>query len=188
VARSIYAKQVSNPMSQTVQTLEIQGSPAKLAGLLFLGILMTAASAFVALGGIARPGSYIEFIGWVGVAFFGAILALIVYRFFNAKEVLVTITDEGILDKRVAARTIPWAAVRKVSVWEHQRQKVIVLDVPPEVEGSIEMTRMARFTRGPNKSLGADGLCITAAGLKISHDELLARVMEHVGAATLRTS
>jgi hypothetical protein len=170
-------------MSQTGRTLEIQGSPAKLAGLLFLGILMTAASAFVALGGIAPPGSYIEFIGWVGVLFFGAMLALIVYRVFNARDVYVTITDEGILDKRVAARIIPWSAVRKVSVWEHQRQKVIVLDVPPEVEGSIEMTRMARFTRGPNKSYGADGLCITAAGLKISHDKLLSEVMARVEAA-----
>jgi hypothetical protein len=168
-------------MSQTAQTIEIQGSPAKLAGLAFLGVLLIAASAFVAFGGVVPPGSYVEFIGWAGVVFFGAMLALIVYRLFNAREVLVTITPEGILDKRVAARVIPWSAVRKVSVWEHQRQKVIVLDVPPEVEGSIEMTRMARFTRGPNRSLGADGLCITAAGLKISHDELLARVMEHVG-------
>jgi hypothetical protein len=111
------------------------------------------------------------------VAFFGAFLALIVYRFFNAKEVLVTITGEGILDKRVAARIMLWATVRKVSVWELQRQKIIVLDVPPEVEGSIQMTRMARFSRGSNKSFGADGLCITAAGLKISHDQLLSHVM-----------
>jgi hypothetical protein len=40
---------------------------------------------------------------------------------------------------------------------------------------------MARFTRGPNKSLGADGLCITAAGLKISHEKLLEAVLERVG-------
>jgi hypothetical protein len=51
------------------------------------------------------------------------------------------------------------------------------------VEGSIQMTRMARFTRGPNKSLGADGLCVTAAGLKISHDKLLEAVLAHVAAA-----
>jgi hypothetical protein len=172
-----------NLMFQTDQIIEIQSSPGKLIGLLFLGVLMTAASAFVALGGIAQPGSYIEFIGWVGVVFFGAILGLIVYRMFNAKDVLVTITPEGILDKRVAARIIPWAAVRKVSVWEMQRQKVIVLDVPTDVEGSIQMTRMARFTRGPNKSLGADGLCLTAAGLKISHEKLLEAVLAHVEAA-----
>jgi hypothetical protein len=170
-------------MSQTGQILEIQSSPAKLVGLLFLGILMTAASAYAALGGIVRPGSYLEFMSWAGVVFFGAMLALIVYRLFNAKDALVTISPEGILDKRVAARIIPWAAVRKVSVWELQRQKVIVLDVPPEVEGSIQMTRMARFTRGPNKSLGADGLCVTAAGLKISHDKLLEAVLAHVDAA-----
>jgi hypothetical protein len=153
----------------------------KLISLLCLGVLMTAASGYTAFGGVAPPGSYIEFIGWAGIVFFGAMLALIVYRLFNSKDVVVTITPEGILDTRIAARIIPWTAVRKVSVWELRRQKVIVLDVPPEVEGSIQMTRMARFTRGPNKSLGADGLCITAAGLKISHEKLLEAVLERVG-------
>jgi hypothetical protein len=170
-------------MLQTAQTMEIQGSPAKLAGLFFLGILMTAASAFVALGGIARPGSYIEFLGWAGVVFFGAVLALIVYRLLNPKVVLVTITPEGILDTRVAERIIPWSAVLNVGVWEKHGQKVIVVQVPSETEDSLQMTRIARFSRGPNKSLGADGLCITASGLKISHEKLLEAVTAHVEAA-----
>ena len=70
----------------------------------------------------------------------------------------------------------------EVSTWELQKQKVIVLQVPPEVEGSIQMTRMARWTRGPNKGLGADGLSITAAGLKISHEKLLEAVLAHMEA------
>jgi hypothetical protein len=170
-------------MPQTAQTMEIQGSPAKLVGLFFLGILMTAASAFVALGGITRPGSYIEFLGWAGVVFFGAVLALIVYRLLNPKVVLVTITPEGILDTRVAERIIPWSAVLNVGVWEKHGQKVIVVQVPSETEGSLQMTRIARFSRGPNKSLGADGLCITASGLKISHEKLLEAVLAHLEAA-----
>ena len=164
--------------------MEIRGSPAKLVGLLVLGIAMTAACAAIVLGYIpVRRGSIGEFFAWVGLIFFGLILILIAYRLMNAKDVVVTISQEGIRDTRVAERIIPWSAVEKVSTWELQKQKVIVLQVPPEVEGSIQMTRMARFSRGPNRSLGADGLCITASGLKISHEKLLEAVLAHVDGA-----
>ncbi len=171
-------------MTNAAPTMEIQGSPAKLVWLLVLGIAMTAACAAIVLGYIpVRAGGIGEFSAWVGLIFFGLILVLIVWRLMNAKDVVVTITQEGIRDTRVAERIIPWSAVQKVSVWELQKQKVIVLEVPPEVEGSIQMTRMARFSRGPNRSLGADGLCIAASGLKISHDRLMEAVLAHVDGA-----
>jgi hypothetical protein len=171
-------------MSQTEQVLEIQGSPAKLLGLLALGILMTGACALIVLGYIpVAAGSLRQFLAWVGLVFFALMTIIIVSRLRRVSDTVVTLSPEGIVDTRVAERVIPWAAIQNVGVWELQKQKVIVLKVPAEVEGSIQMTRMARFTRGPNKSLGADGLSITAAGLKISHDKLLEAVLAHVAAA-----
>jgi hypothetical protein len=171
-------------VTQTAQTMEIKGSPAKLLGLLALGILMTAACALIVFGYIpVAAGSLRQFLVWAGLVFFALMTVLILYRLTKASDVLVTITPDGILDTRVAARIIPWSAVQKVSTWEMQRQKIIVLQVPPEVEGSIQMTRMARFSRGPNKSLGADGLCITAAGLKVSYEKLMEEILARVGAA-----
>lgn len=171
-------------MTNAAQTMEIQGSPAKLIGLFILGIALTAACAAIVLGYIpVTPGSLRQFLAWTGLIFFALILVLIAYRLLTVKDAVVTITPQGIRDTRVAERIIPWSAVQKVSTWEMQGQKVIVLQVPPEVEGSIQMTRMARFSRGPNRSLGADGLSITAAGLKISHDQLLSEVMARVEAA-----
>ena len=151
--------------------------------LLALGVIMIAASAWVAWGGIVPQGSWKEFMGWVGVVFFSLCLAIIIWRLVHVSDVLVSLTPDGILDKRVAERPIPWSAVQDVGVWTMQGQKVIVLPVSPEVEAGLGLTRMARWTRGANAKLGADGLCITAAGLKIKHDDLLAAIIERVNAA-----
>jgi hypothetical protein len=38
---------------------------------------------------------------------------------------------------------------------------------------------IARWTRGANRALGADGLCVTAQGLKIDYPALLATCMDY---------
>ena len=101
-------------MNTSNDTVEIKGSPAKLFGLLILGIGLTAACGAIVLGYIpVAPGSIRQFLAWVGLIFFGLILILIVYRLLNAKDVIVTITPEGIRDTRVAERIIPWSAVQR---------------------------------------------------------------------------
>jgi hypothetical protein len=164
--------------------VEIKGSQMKLIGLFALGILMTGASGMIAAGAIpVRAGSYAQFIGWAGLVFFGACTLVIGSRFLQASKTVVTLSPEGLLDTRVAERPIPWAEIQDIGVWTMQGQKIIVLPVPPETESVLGLTRIARWSRGANKKLGADGLCVTAHGLKISHDALLAQVVERVDAA-----
>jgi hypothetical protein len=55
----------------------------------------------------------------------------------------------------------------------------MVLAVDPEVEGKLHLSRIARWSRGANKRLGADGLCVTAQGLKIDYDELWSTAMAY---------
>jgi hypothetical protein len=59
----------------------------------------------------------------------------------------------------------------------------MVLAVDPEVESKLRLTRTAAWTRGANRALGADGLCITTNGLGISHDKLLKTAMAYAQAA-----
>jgi hypothetical protein len=123
----------------------------------------------------------------VGVAFFGLCTWGILRRLLNASGPVVTLSPEGIRDTRVAKEPIPWSAVTGISTWEYRGQKAMVLAVSPGVEDRLGLTRMARWTRGANRALGADGLCITAAGLKIDYATLLQTSQDYADAHRRRT-
>ncbi len=59
----------------------------------------------------------------------------------------------------------------------------MVLDVDPAVEAALLLSRIARWSRAANKQLGADGLCVTAQGLKMGYDELLMTTSVYAEAA-----
>jgi hypothetical protein len=164
--------------------VEIEASPVRMLGLAALGLLMTALSAAIALRVFPNvpPDTFVEFCGYAGTMFFAACTLLILWRAFTTHGPVVTITWEGIRDSRIAAELIPWSAINDIAIWEYRRQRVIVLAVDPAVEAGLTLTRMVRWTRGANRALGADGLCVTAQGLKIGFDELFATTMAYARA------
>jgi hypothetical protein len=153
------------------ETIIIESSPAKLLLLVGMGVLMTAVSAAVIV--LPDAGLIQQGVGYLGVGFFGLCTGVILWRLLGASGPVITISPQGIWDKRVAADPIPWSAVAGISTWEFRRQKVMVLAMKPGAEERLDLTRMVRWTRGANRALGADGLCITAAGTKVDHDELV---------------
>ena len=173
-------------------TLEIKGSSSKMLGLGFMGIGMAAlcgAVANVSYGSDVKTAfdHYgrigIMGVGIFGVLFFGWAAWITFSQFLSAGKPLIVLNRQGILDVRLSERPIAWEAIRDVGVWEAYRQKVIVLSVPPEVEAAIGVSAMTRWARGANRSLGADGLSISATGLEMKHDNLLAAIIERVNAA-----
>lgn len=165
--------------------VEIKGSPVKLFGLTLLGMGMTVLSAAIALQYISvEDGSFNQFMGWIGMLFFGLATAIGISRLFTFNKAVMTLSPAGLHDTRISARPVPWDAIEDFGVWEMQRQKIIVISVPPETESSIGLTRMARWSRAANTKLGADGLCFSAAGLSMSHAELLSSIGERVNAVT----
>ena len=160
----------------TSRAVEIEASPIKLLGIAVLGVIMTALSTAIAFRALSnvRPGSFAEFIGYVGMLLFGACTLFALWRALTTNGPVVTITREGIRDTRIAAEFIPWSAVNDITVWEHRRQRSIVLAIDPIVEARLNLSRMARWTRNANRSLGADGLCLGTNDLKIGFDEMLA--------------
>jgi hypothetical protein len=166
------------------QPVEIKGSAAKLLGLVGLGLVMTAMSGAIAFGFIPNiEGSFVQFVGWIGLFFFGASMLIGLSRLFTASKAILTLLPDGLLDTRVAEKPIPWAAMEDIGVWSSHGQKIIVIAVPPEVEAGLGLRRMVQMTRGVNAKLGADGLCIASTGLKISHDELLGEIIARADAA-----
>jgi hypothetical protein len=163
---------------------EIEPSLVRMLSLAALGLILTAVLAAVALHVVldVAPGSRLEFFGRAGTVFCAACTVLILWRAFAMRGPVVTITREGIRDRRVAAELIPWSAVNGIKVWEHRGQRTMVLAVDPTVEAGLSLTRTVRWTRDANRALGADGLCVTALGLKIGFDELLETSVAHARA------
>lgn len=155
------------------EAVEFASSPLKLLLLTGAGIVMTAASALLALR-IGGPGSYAEFVGYVGLTFFGLGTLLLVWRLFTGRGVAVTLNSEGLRDARISEKVIPWSVVRDITTWQSHRQRIMVIAVDPAFEERLGLSRIARMAREANKALGADGLTIAANDLSTSYETLLA--------------
>lgn len=159
-------------MTDTSRTLTIESSPGQQFRLVGLGVLMTAVSVIVVfLPGVPTFGKLVG--GYFGIVFFGLCTGVALLRLLSSRGAIITISPEGISDTRVAAALIPWHAVTRISTWQYRGQKCIVLTLEPGVEAGLGLGRIARWTRGANRLLGADGLCIVASGLKVDHETLL---------------
>jgi hypothetical protein len=166
--------------------VEISSSPWKMLGLSFLGLMMTGLSCAIALQLFPgmRVGTFHQLAGYAGALFFGLCTVLGFWRLLTTSGPVVTITPVGIRDTRVAKEFIPWTAIERISTWQYRGQKVMVLAVDPEVERKLTLTAIARWSRGANRALGVDGLCVTAQGLRIDYDTLFATSVAHAQSAT----
>lgn len=158
--------------------LEIFQSPGKTLGFVACGVLMTAVSLVLVVSPQLADDGFARVIGTVGALFFGLCTALWLRQMLRSTPV-VTISPEGLRDVRVAREVIPWSAVERVSMWSGQGQRFVVLAIAPEVERGLTLTRIARWTRAANRRLGADGLIISAHGLRIDVDSLSATIHAH---------
>lgn len=168
------------------ETLVIPVSGAKTLMLVLLGLLMAALSGALAFGGLGDgQADWLVLIGWIGLIFFGATTIAWARRGILARDMALTMDCSGLHDPRVARPPIPWVEIEDAHTWSSNQQNVLVLKVRPETEAAIGLTPIARMTRGMNARLGADGLCITAAGLRIGYSELVDAVISRVIAAKI---
>lgn len=168
----------------TSKTLQIAASPVKRAGMFLLSLVMVAVALFP-IGytwGTPAANSLAVFFCYIGVVLFSAMGLLILWKLFRERGTVIEIGPEGIRDIRVAEEFIPWNAVLDIYTWTYQRQSVMVLAVTEEAERQLTLSRIARWSRKANASLGADGLCIAAGGLKISHAALQEATLQYIAA------
>jgi hypothetical protein len=165
--------------------LHIAYSKLKLAKVVACGVGLVAVSAALAFDWLPGEGGsvFARAVGWIGLLFFGLCLGALVWRFFASRGDVVTITSEGLIDRRVASGLIPWRAIKAIDVWEYSGQKVVVLKLDPEVEKGLELRRETKWSRNLNRALGADGICIASMGLSVGHDQLLHEIRARVDAA-----
>jgi hypothetical protein len=155
--------------------VEIGASRFKLLLLTVAGLLLTTVAGLIAVRFIenVQPGSLHHFVGWVGLVFFGFCTLVAIWRLFAARGAIVTLDAEGIRDMRISSALIPWSSVRDITTWEIHRARIMILAVDPEFARSLNRSRLATIMRGANSALGADGLAVNSADLKIGHDKLI---------------
>ncbi|GAA0773269.1 hypothetical protein E1180_10760 [Roseibium denhamense] len=155
----------------TNAVIEIRSSPGKLSFYLLLVALCVGAGLYViaiALDETAEDRAFGLGLGLLCLGFAGVAAISIARRLIQKDQVLVTLGPDGLHDTRVSERPIPWSGVEATSTWSSRGNAFIIVKVAPEVEASIGLSTISRWTRIPNKVLGADGLCINPLGLDVS--------------------
>ncbi len=157
-------------------TLEIGNAPLKMVGLAVMAAVFVGGGWFMSQATTAKSrhsSESVAFWGWASMIFFGVCLAVILWRLLTQRGAVITLSPGGLKDVHVAHDVVPWPAVASLSTWQRSGQKVMVVGLHPGEEKKLRLTAIARASRRANTALGADGLCVTAQGTKISHDTLM---------------
>lgn len=153
-------------------------SRLRMAGLVLLGVAMTAACAFVLQRHLAPPGSFKEAAIMFGVPFFGLCTVIAIARLLKGGATL-TIGPAGIRDTRVSPDLIPWRAITGFKEIEIHRQRMMMIEIDPACERALQLSRLTRMMGRANAALSLKGLAITAQGLDGSFDDLVAAVRKY---------
>jgi len=161
--------------------VEIEYSRVQQANNTVLGLLLTGASLFLALGPARElDETQAQVVGYVGAIAPALLTVRALSRLATAGPVL-TLTGAGICDLRIAPKTIRWSAIRGITAI--QGGKALLLDVDPAVEAGLTLTPDTRWFRRLAFAHGMRGLCIALLGLKSGHHELLGMILAHAEAA-----
>jgi hypothetical protein len=160
--------------TDTTRTIEFHASPTRVLTLLSFSVMSTAiaaALAFRLFPNVPNDPATVS-AGYSGLVFFGFCAAVAIWRLIGQRGPMVTLSPAGLRDVRVAAEPIPWRAIKSISTWQMQRQMVLLVAIDPADEARLTLTRLARWTRSANRKLSADGLVISAHGLKVGYPTL----------------
>jgi hypothetical protein len=160
----------------TVPELRATYAKSKLVGMTagsFLFVLIGVGMASGVIHDDRKDGTFIQFIGYASIVFFGAVGVVWCRRLFRGDRPVVIVSPQGFYDERIASAIIPWAAIRQIGVASIKGQRFIVLDVAPDVEARLPLTWITKWSRGANRGMGVDGLCVVATGLTVTHAQLL---------------
>jgi hypothetical protein len=166
----------TNAMTETdtSRTIEFHASPTRLLTLLSFSVMSTAIAAALAFRLLPNMPSdpAVVSAGYSGLIFFSFCAAVAIWRLLAQRGPIVTVSPAGLRDVRVAAEPIPWQAIKSISTWQMQRQMVLLIAIDPADEARLTLTRVARWMRSAHRKLGADGLIVSAHGLKVGYPTL----------------
>lgn len=158
---------------------KVEASPIKLLRAALIGAVFSAICVAAAIGWFdnVQPGSFREFVSYIGAVFFPVLTVGALWRAFTTRGPVLILSREGIQDLRLAAELIPWNAVQDIAVREARGNRSIMLSIDQAVETRLTFNPIIRWTRKADRAFGMNGLSIGAGDLKIGFDELLAATL-----------
>jgi hypothetical protein len=151
--------------------------------LIILGALAFVAIGLWMIGAFGAPPEssrkspiFIAVIGWVSILFFG-FCGLAGIRMLFDTDVQVRINASGLYWKRWSDQTILWSDITDIGVWEHQRQKSIIVNLrdPDRYRSSRLMGKLS----GANRALTGGDIAITLSGTDGRFDDAMAAIQHH---------
>lgn len=155
-------------------------------GLLLIlgGLALIAGAALMLAGSIAglpHPLAVLYLIiGAAGLLLFVPGVGRLVWQLAQRRPI-VEIGPDGILDRRLTPRLIPWALVRQVHPTAVQHQRFVTLVLAPGAAEELITGPVQRLMHRINQRSGFPGLHVSAVGLRCTADELYDAVLRHRG-------
>jgi hypothetical protein len=171
--------------SQNLPDIEIGYSSLRLLKLFGLGVLMTSLCAAIAFNWFNSTNidMFRMAVGYFGLVFFGFATCKSIWLLILSRKPVVFIRHDGIRDSRVSDELIAWESVEKISIWQHSRQKLVVLKVTERMATRLAGSAPRRLLSLANKAVGADGVIINTAGLTMDAETLFDTCTRYSAAA-----
>ncbi|MEM8686506.1 MAG: hypothetical protein AAGF81_04200 [Pseudomonadota bacterium] len=172
----------SDQVIDTARTIQIKGSSAQLIGSLALTLL---AGAGIGAAGwlnaeILTSNALIALtlatLGLVGVS------VVISQVMFRPNAPVVTISPEGVCDRRISPDTVAWSAVEDIRPSRLRQVPVIELVLSKEISANLTYTPLARLMRSYHRLSRAVRYTVTAHGLKMGHKQLMVTLTAYADA------
>ncbi|MBZ3693080.1 STM3941 family protein [Phyllobacterium calauticae] len=154
------------------QTIKIKSSFSKP----LQHIAMTSMLSFYSIGVViyellgSEPENLIEYIACAGSVVFPLLTARLVWRLLKTRDA-ITISPEGLCDRRLADETIPWKNINDVASWNDNREQTIVLGIDPHQVDQLGRGIKSRIVRASLFRM-PKGIYIDGRVLSIDFDRL----------------
>ncbi len=157
----------------TARTMQIKGSSAQLMGSLALTLLAGAGIGAAAwlnaeiLTSNALIALALATLGLVGIS---VVISRVMFR---TNEPVLTISPDGVCDRRISPDTVSWSAVEDVRASRLRQVPVIELVLTKDASANLTYTPLARLMRSYHRLSRAVRYTVTAHGLKMGHKQLM---------------
>jgi hypothetical protein len=117
-----------------LQTIKIKSSFSRPLQHIAMCIMLSVCSIGMVISELlqSEPEDLIDYIAWVGSFIFPLLALRLIWRLVKTGRDAITISPEGLCDRRLANETIPWKNINDVATWNENREQTIVLGIDPQ--------------------------------------------------------